>query len=114
MVSLQLAVSERAGLERLGGVGPTYVQHFGHGVQMAGEVPLHSFWDTLAALSRLLVALAMDRRGNGGPYPTDQHELGQTRVWVFDFDERKLDLAIAELLYQVFQLALCNAPKKKV
>lgn len=88
----------------------TYIENLGRSVEMAGEVSLNHFRNTLSTLSFVsdgCFSEWMKRTKGKRPYPGNQDKLRQARVRIFDLHESELDLAIVELLNEIVDLALC-------
>lgn len=82
------------------------MEKLGDNAEVAAKVALGPLWDAFTALELWLascVSWSLDQA-----YPSNQDVLRQRRVGVLDLDERKLDSAIGELVYQVEQFALCS------
>ena len=65
--------------------GFTDMEHFGNSSQMAGEVSFCPLRHSFSA-------------------PSNQSILGQRCIWVFDFDESKLNTAVGEFVDQIDQI----------
>lgn len=73
----------------------TYSKNLGHGIDMAGEIALCPLRHALAA-------------------PADEGILWQRGVGVFDFEKGELYSAIAELVNQLAEVAVCGGSTRSV